>query len=172
MVQGVISRVFDKDFGDGPTYSIKLQGDETFYRVGKKLYFKQGDAVEFDTNIKNNNTYANNLRPWVEGPTSTAAPVSEVAKSATAAKSDYQATQARIELQSCRNSALELVKLVLQVDGVTIPTKKPDREAVVVEMVNHYTQMYLDQNAAGKPSNATPEVSVESSEDPNKKDWK
>lgn len=171
MIRGVISRVFEKKFGDDTAFSFRLQNDETFYRAGKRLLFQEGDAIQFEVELKNNNAYARGIQKWVEGGEATAAPATNVVQLARASgpsKGDYQATQARIELQSCRNSALELVKMLLQAEAFKLPTKVADKESALYDAVNHYTDLFLKQNAAGSPLAATTAVEPLGEEAPKK----
>lgn len=165
-MQGVVSKIDSKDFPNGKAWSFTLSGDRTFYRLGQRPpTFSEGDSVRFDTAQKGNSTYANNVVPWKENgvavPTSTKPDV--VARAATTAfdKESYWANkeardvgvQARIELQSCRNSSIELVRLLLStgVEAVKLPAAQAKKEQVVALLVSKYTADFLAENKAGGP---------------------
>jgi hypothetical protein len=166
MIQGVVQKIFDKDFGKGPVYSFTLKGDRTFYRLGpKKPSFAEGDSVQFETKTSGNSTYANNVAPWKGGtvPTSVANAARQSSGGGPATADQFWRnkeardvlTQQRIELQSCRNSAIELVRVLLSpgVEAVKLPAKQADKERVVAEMVTHYTKSFLGENKSGLSDN-------------------
>lgn len=62
-------------------------------------------------------------------------------------------TQATIELQSCRNTAVELVKVLLERELVPVPKAKADQEEFVIAMLNRYTNLFLEQNHSNKDKN-------------------
>jgi len=165
MAQGVVAKIHPKEFPNGIAYSFTLSGDRTFYRLGNKApSFKEGDSVRFETTQKGQNTYANNVVPWKEEGVATSGSVSTVARSASGPKTSEEfwrnkeqrdvLVQSRIELQSCRNSAIELVRLLLQsgVEAVKLPAAQAKKEQVVAEMVTKYTLDFLRENKAGGPA--------------------
>ena len=158
-MKGVVS--FVEQHPEWKTYSFQLSGDRTYYRAGKFFKYQVGDSIEFDTEVVGRNTKASKVRPYVAGPVSAGTPAAVVANNARGATSqqEYWAareardveTQKRIELQSCRNSALELVKLLLAetVGAVKLPGKQADKALAVEELVAHYTKVFLDENKTG-----------------------
>jgi hypothetical protein len=164
MNQGVVSKIHSKDFPNGTAYSFTLSGDRTFYRLGNTPpSFKEGDSVRFETAQKGQNTYARNVVLWKEDGVTSSKPASEIARSSSGPKTSDEfwrnkeqrdvLVQSRIELQSCRNSAIELVRLLLQpgVEAVKLPAAQAKREAILVEMVRKYTSDFLKENKAGGP---------------------
>lgn len=160
MTQGVVRKIFDRQFGNKTVYSFTLNGDQTFYRLGDRPpNFSEGDSVKFEPNTKGANTYANGVVPWKEDGT----PVTGRAVSSVAAKASNKddfwerkelrdiSVQKRIEIQSCRNSAIDLVRLLLQtgVEAVKLPSAQAKREAIVAEIVRKYTADFLKENTTG-----------------------
>lgn len=139
----------------GTMYSVK-GNDGEWYSAGKIRPPEEGSYVEITWEVDAKGYKKVKSFNRLQGQ----APTQNVAKGAllgskNLTKDDYWnrreerdiQTQARIELQSCRNSALELVKLMLQADALPVPTKKADREAFLAEAVEHYTQEFLKANA-------------------------
>jgi hypothetical protein len=169
VAQGVVARIFDRTFGSDIVYSFTLKGDQTFYRLGSTPpTFAEGDSIRFETSQKGKNTYANRVVPWKEdgirpGASNSAASVVARASGAGPRTADEfwrnkelrdVQTQQRIELQSCRNSAIELVRLLLGpgVEAVKLPAAQAKKEQVVFEMVQKYTADFLAQNKSGGPT--------------------
>ena len=78
-----------------------------------------------------------------------------------------RAKEATIELQSCRNSAIELVKLMLT-PGLEIIPKLPaanKREEFVFQLVQTYTEQFLDANEGLRASHLGEQVDDEQSEE-------
>ncbi|MDE2097336.1 MAG: hypothetical protein KGL39_08845 [Patescibacteria group bacterium] len=177
-MKGVVARIFEKEFANGMAYSFTLRGDRTFYRSGnKKPTFSEGDSIQFDVEMKGANAYAKGVSQWksedvVQGRTAAAVAIPRTADDFWRRKETRDIeTQKRIELQSCRNSAIELVKLLQSLEAVKLPAKQADKVPVVEELVKHYTKYFIDENA-GKDAaiEAVNEAAVEITQDDNKKD--
>ena len=169
-MKGVVGRIYSKEFQDGNTaWSFTLRGDRAFYRLGsKKPHFSEGDSIQFDVEMKGANAYARNATPWTGGEVSQAQPAAAVAAASPRTADDFWRrkeqrdveTQKRIELQSCRNSALELVKLLVSTEALKLPAKQADKVPVVEELVKHYTKYFIDENAGKEAIEVVPEVAV------------
>lgn len=61
-------------------------------------------------------------------------------------------TQARIQLQACRNSALTLVQMGLANDCIPLPAKKADRLGALIAIVDEITLQYVGDVNAGGPA--------------------
>jgi hypothetical protein len=185
-VKGVVARIYSKDFGDATAWSFTLRGDRTFYRAGnKKPFFSEGDSVQFDVEMKGQNAYARGVSKWEGQDAVQSAPAIAVSRAVggnVGTKDDYWLqrekrdveTQKRIELQSCRNSAIALVAELLKVEAVKLPAKQADKVPVIEELVTHYTKFFIDQNS-GKQSEeviheAAEPVATEKKEN-NDADW-
>lgn len=174
-----MGKIYSKDFGDQTAWSFTLRGDRTFYRLGnKKPAFSEGDSVQFEVEMKGQNAYARGVSQWAAGDVVQNHPVQNVAQAAPRTADDFWRrkelrdveTQKRIELQSCRNSAIEMVGLLAKMEAVKLPAKQADKVPVVEELVNHYTLYFLDRNA-GKVDvkEVVPEAAVEATNNNNEK---
>lgn len=162
-MQGVVARISDFPFNGKTLWSFTLRGDQTFYRLGeKKPSFKEGDSVQFDAEQKGKGVQAKNVVPWVGSQVTVGTSASTVARtvSGPATSNEYWSNretrdievQKRIELQSCRNSAIELVRLLIGsgIEAVKLPAKQADKAQVVEELVAHYTEVFRNENKSGK----------------------
>jgi hypothetical protein len=61
-----------------------------------------------------------------------------------------QVVQKTIELQSCRNTAVEFVKLLLEQQAVPVPKAKADQEEFISAMLDRYTNIFLSKNKDNK----------------------
>jgi hypothetical protein len=168
-MKGVVGKIYSKDFGDAMAWSFTLRGDRTFYRLGnKKPFFSEGDSIQFDVEMKGQNAYARGASKWEGGEVVSSAPAAAVARSAGGPRNadDYWRakevrdieTQKRIELQSCRNSAIALVAELLKVEAVKLPAKQADKVPVIEELVTHYTKFFIDQNAGKEAKEEIPDA--------------
>lgn len=178
MAKGVVGKIYSKEFGNSVLWSFTLQGDRTFYRLGnKKPAFSEGDSIQFEVETRNGNASAKHVGPWNGEGVQRDVPAASVSAPRTAddfwrrkEQRDVD-TQKRIELQSCRNSAIELVKLLQSLEAVKMPTKQADKVSVVEELVKHYTKYFIDENS-GKDKGDAPEAipAVETVTEDNKKE--
>lgn len=181
VIKTVIQRVTSRNFGNKQFFSF-LGQDKVWYSNGTHRPPEVGTYVQFEAS--QNAKGFMDVRDLVvlsnEAQT-VAAP--EVAKTVTKYASrkpsgqasdqkEYWAnrevrdieTQKRIELQSCRNSALELVKLMVQAESIKMP-KAADREEFIRLLVDKYTRLFLEQNENKGPEEVKAEEPVISSLD-------
>lgn len=183
MTKGVVARIYSKEFGDSTAWSFTLRGDRTFYRLGnKKPAFSEGDSIQFEVEMKGQNAYARGVSQWSSGNVEQGTPVATISAPRTAddfwrrkEQRDIE-TQKRIELQSCRNSAIEMVALIVKAEALKLPAKAQDKAPVIEELVQHYTQFFLDRNAGKEPvekidTEAAVEAVVETKKEDNNDDW-
>lgn len=147
--------------------------NDVWYSNGTKVPPPEGTLVEFAAE-QNDKGYWNVTKAGIrvieaEEPTRSVASVAvQTAATSHMSKEDYwrrkeerelakekyyEDKDRRIELQSCRNSAIELVKILVTpaANGETL-IKLPaqaKREAFVTELVETYTQMFVAQNNSG-----------------------
>lgn len=191
MAKGVVGKINVKDNGNWKRYSFALKGQDGWYSGGfDPLPFVEGETIEFQM-AKNSKGYEevdrSTIRKLVGEEAVAAQPVAQVAGSGggfrkagfggrpfgkSPEEKDYWAkreardiqTQKRIEIQSCRNSAIALVEVLLAsgVQAVKLPAKEAAREGVVVEMVKRYTDMFLKENSGedGQQNEVKAEVEV------------
>jgi hypothetical protein len=144
---GQVWKVFEKQFpgkGGKPGntwYSIKLDGDETFYRCkGNNPGDIAGKVVSFE----------------VDGDNVTSKPVivqsapAETAKAAPAAGAGGAGAvlgstrEASIHYQSARKDALQLVDIITRVGAVKLPAKEAAKLEAVEALVDSYTAQYFN----------------------------
>jgi hypothetical protein len=81
LIKGVVQKILVN-----PQYgltSFTIKGQDGFYSLGKdKPTFKEGDAIQFETNPVGRYTYAKDIAPWADGGTTSGEPVSRVASAA------------------------------------------------------------------------------------------
>jgi len=204
VIRGTIQHVpRPREFAKGNkvTYYYSIKVNDVYYSVGTKKPPAEGTLVEFEAE-QNARGYWDvtkaGLRVVSAGvPTSSAgAGAVAAARSAPAAgkplsKDDYwrnkeerdiakeaalEAKDKIIQLQSCRNSAIEFVKLLLtQVPhedkngniklepSLKLPANPAKREAVLFEAVKRYTQEFVEENnnnnkSENKNNNEQPQV--------------
>jgi hypothetical protein len=82
---------------------------------------------------------------------------------------DWDAKDRIIQLQSCRNSAIALVDVMIKNGFVKLPTKKDEQYDAVRELVAEITEQFTEENAkvrAGKTfRDTTPESEASSESD-------
>lgn len=168
-MQGVISKVHSRPTAWGPMFSFQINGSQDYFGTGKTPPPDVGTMIVFDVST-NNKGYksAENVQTIKAGAPATGVSVAGMAIPEMS-KDDYwrnkekrdiedkaerikrdDAKQAVIELQSCRNSAIEFVKLLITpVGNGEVGLKLPaqaKREEFLFELVNKYTSDFLAAN--------------------------
>jgi hypothetical protein len=145
-VTGVVSRTYEKDFGDGTmSYSFKLQGSEQWYRLGKKPnpLVVQGAFIAFQTVQKGNNLMVNSVVA-AAGSSNKA----EAGLAGNAAAGGFGASRdASIHYQSSRKDALALVTLALANGAVSLGKTEAKKLALLEAMVDKFTAAYYNDIA-------------------------
>ena len=133
-VQGLVE---SKRKNDAGYWSVKL-GGEYFGAVKYEPKFNEGDEVAFD--YTENGKYKNMTFGTVK--------VLESASSANAAanasapatggnnKVDWDGKDKRITFLACRKDALEVLKVAVSQDALTLPTKKADKLEAIILLVD------------------------------------
>ncbi len=153
----------------GKTFYTFVGQDGNKYGTKSKHPPPVGSYIQFDYTISPKGYFE--VDNWAflpaEGATSNVAKAA-VAGAKAVSKDDYWAnreerdiqwqerqavTQATIELQSCRNTAVEFVKLLLEREAVPVPKTKADQEEYIVAMLNRYTNLFLEENNKKKETN-------------------
>jgi hypothetical protein len=142
-------------------FSFQINGSTDYFGTGKMPPPEVGTMVTFDESMKPNgfkeakNIQIQNSQP-VQSGVKIAASVTDIPVGVS--RDDYWrikderdvAKQAVIELQSCRNSAIELVKLMITptgdgTAGLKLPAQAK-REEFLVALVTKYTYEFLAAN--------------------------
>lgn len=150
VARGTITIVSNK----GKATNIQLNGSDWYgcgFKTPDQLPFKKGDKVLFG--FTENGQYKNVDLKTVEIDRSSApavsAPTAQRSGTDWAAKDKADAArQASISVQSCRNSAIELVKLLKEMDALPIPAKKADIAANVEAYVDDLTARWFEETKA------------------------
>lgn len=170
MVKGKVFKVSGKQFQFGMLYSIKLDGNPTYYSTGKdKPRCKDGDYVQFEEyqnvagywNAKPESVLVLDETPQV----STGASV-KTAYQGGVSKDDYWARKEARDLENdkarnvgaSRNTAIAFVDLLQKSEALKLPTKQSEKADVLFEYVEHYAQKFQAANPA-------PEAPVEPTTD-------
>lgn len=162
MVQGVISKVFDKPFGNKTFYSFGLKGVDGFFGTGVKRPPKEGTYVKFNEK-KNSRGYLEvdgsiEILPS-EGETGpvagVAGAVSASAKTGGTSQSAYWdrkeardiANDSARELGASRNTAIALIDLALKNEVFKLPAAAK-REDFLWTVLDKYTDRLMGKNDA------------------------
>lgn len=140
-IEGVVFKVYPKTFPGKPeTYSIKIDGDPIYYRSGTNRFAGIAESGNRVTFMATPNADGKSAR--IDSPvTLVAAPPPAAASGTPALGGDRQNN---IVYQSSRKDAIELVKLILSTEAMTLPTKKADRLAALEALVDHYTAQFFE----------------------------
>jgi hypothetical protein len=159
-VKTVVQSISDKKYNGKTFYSFKGQ-DGVWYGTGTRTPPETGAYVEFEA-LPNDKGFLqasnivrlpNTAAAVSSGPRVAAAAV-KGAQKASGNKDDYWANkeirdvtvQKRIEIQSCRNSALTFISQLLQAEAIPVPTKKAEREEYLQALLKRYTTQFLEEN--------------------------
>ena len=148
MVKGAVQAVSSKDFGKGPMYSIKVDGE--WYSAGKFApKCKENDTVEFE--IAYNGNYKNVAPRSLKVVAGLPATTPSGPTSVSAGTRGFDARQDTISKQAARNTAIEFVRLLKEADVKFYPaTAKMDQQISILEkLVDHYTSKFY-QFATGQ----------------------
>ena len=160
IVRGVVGRTFSKDFGSGKLYhSFVLKGQDGFFGTGYRKAVEEGKSYEFEVSIDakgRKNVDLSTLRPWENGEAIQAAPARAFKTYSGGAKADagkdeyWKNKELRDvnndrmrELGATRNTALTLVSLMLANGAVKLPAKEANREEVIYQLFEHYTDVLM-----------------------------
>lgn len=183
--QITVNRITERPGQYGTMYSFQ-GNDGNWYSLGKKAPPPQGSLVdvEFEIDAKGYNKVKNVLVKQAGSPQglSNVASITRPAPSSGAtsyarpavaanAKDDYWnrkeerdiETQKRIELQSCRNSALALIDAMIKTESLPKLPAQAKREAFLIELLSRYTQQFIAENA-GKPATTDAPQAVDTDE--------
>jgi hypothetical protein len=189
MINGVVKRVSEKEYNGKMLYSLQVNGDNTYYGCGYKSPAAQvGQSVSFDVSM--NGKYANlvheSLQVLNDGKVEQAPSVAPYARkpffnkgTKDAAKDTYWTDKEqrdiinskRIEVQACRNTAIQFLGLLYTHGALSIPSAQAKKEAAVAAALEHYTQMFLAENEARVNPQAESPTDATKSVDSDDSDW-
>jgi hypothetical protein len=178
-MQGVISKVHSRPTQWGPMFSFQINGSKDYFGTGKNPPPDAGTTVIFDEEV-NGRGYkeAKNIQIVpAGGPPRSGVSVGSMSipQNESMSKDDYwrrkeerdqakeekrdlkeAAKQRVIETQSCRNSAIEFVKLLITPQNGEVGLKLPaqaKREEFLFTLVNTYTNAFLKANTGENDGN-------------------
>lgn len=143
-ISGQVFRVYPKTFPGKPeTYSVKLEDNPIYYRLGTKRFggiVEPGNRIEFFATMNSDGKSAR-----VDGDVKALAAI----PAATAGTPSLapSGTQAAIQYQAARKDALVLVGMVLGAEAIKLPGKPGDKLGVVEGLVDHYTAKFFEDTS-------------------------
>lgn len=175
-VTGVVKKILTTPWNGKLLHGFILENDDRMFGTGmvKALGVNPGVSISFVPS-------RNDKGRWVVD--AKAVEVNEQVRAPQApaqvfedkpAKETYWATKDKvIELQACRNTAIEMAELLLKNDAVKMPAKK-DKYEVISELVNHLTKEFVNANEEIRNPKAVEDTSGEIpvTEEPEIDDWK
>jgi hypothetical protein len=147
-VNGVIARILTNTWQNKTLYSIVVEGDERAFGTGAtRPQFGVGTAVEFEAERNAKGYWNANPATLIQKPL----PVKQVEAGKTPEPTaDFYKTPANkdkvIELQSCRNSAIALLDILVKNSMVKLPTKKDEQYDAALDLVDELVGRYVEQN--------------------------
>lgn len=155
-MKGVVSKVSNKQWQNKTFWSFQLSGDRTFYSTGTNAPPGEGVYIEFD-DVVNGKGYHDAKNVTIAAPASAPTGVGNVARAtsnSSLSKDDYWTrkeerdlnVQKRIEIQSCRNSAIALIDVLVKNEAFLKLPAQAKREAFLFELVNKYTADFVRLN--------------------------
>ena len=153
MVKGLVYKVFSRQAGRGTAYSIKLDGDAEYYGTGFKSPGNiEGKYVTFEAG-KNAKGYwevdLSSLRVMETDAKVAAKEVGDVLTKDTYWNRKEERDVLNDKLRNVgasTNTAIAFVELLLKAEAIQIPTKKPDREKAIAELVSYYAAKFRGEN--------------------------
>lgn len=155
-VQGTVASILTSNGKNGTTfYRFTVDGDQRQFGLGaKQPQFTRGQMVSFITNKTERGFWEveGNVETLSQTQTTTFS-VAPTTNSSTYSKDDYwKAKEERdiekdkvIQLQSCRNSAIETVKLLLDKEAIKVPAANK-RYDFILSLIDEVTQHYVAKN--------------------------
>lgn len=141
LVNGIVERINNANRGGRKVFSVLVDGQWYGGFWNDAPNCGEGDHVEFDATQNGNfwNANPNTLRRVSAA--QTAAPAATTAGTGNSVASSPAGgnRQESIVYQSSRKDAIELVGILLQNDILTLPTKKADKMAAVLDIVAELT---------------------------------
>ncbi|MGD9590825.1 MAG: hypothetical protein AB7Q37_18515 [Pyrinomonadaceae bacterium] len=141
-VKGKVWKVYQKEWKNKTLYTIKIDGNDTYYRCGEKNPGNlTGKVVEFEAGEDTGSG------AQVKGKV-TVVDSSTANKGSGGGSVGYDPQRDnRIQYQSSRKDALEMVKALLDKGGVKLPSKTADIAQVIEGLVDHYTAQFFEDVA-------------------------
>lgn len=154
LVKGVVQAISEKAGPRGPASNIKV--DDTWYGCGfvaaSSLPCKKGDTVSFTFTergqYKNVDMKSMQVTPAAAAQASSGGGGGGDKRNWDEKNRLDEERQRAISFQSCRNSAIEVTKLLVQLEAITLPKTKGDVEGALVGYIDDLTNKYYDDTVA------------------------
>ncbi len=137
-MRGIVEVLTSKPTRTGGTvYNAKI-GDNWVGCGFKEPEFKQGDEIEYETEVNGQYT---NMGPFTIIQAGAAPAV-------TRDPSGISPVDRRTALHAARASAIEMLQLLTSVDGVKLPAKESGKTSALEALLDEYTQKWYEQSIA------------------------
>jgi len=139
-VEGVVFKVYERDFRGKASYTIKIDGNPTWYRAGGKRFAgiaESGNRVAFDAEP---NAGRDDAKITSDVVLAKATPAAGGAPSAGGGADRGNS----IVYQSSRKDALALVTLLAQTGALKLPAAQAKKVGVIEAAVDRYTALFFD----------------------------
>lgn len=157
--QGVVSTISSFDYMGNALWSFQLNGDRSYYRTGKiKPKVEKGNYITFTAEPgKNGSINVDTKSIQTKLVEAEASGVSTLKATPPASGSNSNqgyweakterdiVTQARIERQSTRNSAIEFIKVLISQEALKIPAK--NKLEFFEQLLSHYQEEFILDNS-------------------------
>jgi hypothetical protein len=140
-VEGVVYKIYDRQFRGRPSYTIKIDNDPIWYRAGEKRFAgiaESGNRVAFNAEMNPDGTSAK-----VVGEVTLASPA-PVAANGTPASGGGGDRNNSIVYQSSLKAALNLVSIMAQTGALKLPAAQAKKVGAIEAAVDRYTAMFFD----------------------------
>lgn len=140
-VEGVVYKVYEREFRGKPSYTIKIDGDPIWYRANASRFAgiaEAGNRVTFNASMNPDGTSAK-----VEGAVTLASPAPAAANGTPSAGGGGDRNNS-IVYQSSRKDAVLLVQMLLASGALALPKAQKSKVGVIEAAVDRYTAMFFD----------------------------
>lgn len=170
-VNGVVKRVMTTPWQDKMLHGFALEGDERLFGTGfkKSPNVYPGSAISFQTEKNPKGRWQVDANT-IEVKAQTKAP--EVVQTKEEKNAYWETKDRVIELQSCRNSAIDLVNVLLTHEAIKTPAKAAEQYDFVLNLVDELITRFVDANEKVRNPEATETPQVEGEPDKDPDDWK
>lgn len=173
MIQGVIGRVFEKQFGNKRFYSFSVNGTDGFFGTGVKRPPNPGTSVKFNekTNAKGYLEVDGSIEMLSDSAAAPTPSIGTLSKAASAGAGggaaywdrkearDFVNDAAR-ELGASRNTAISIIDLALKYEVIKLPAAAK-REEFLWALLDRYVNKLMGKEGDGNREENDRETSAE-----------
>ena len=149
-VEGVVWKIYPKTFGKDETFTIKLDGNKTWFRAGQNRYAgvaEAGNRITLEAEMLPDGESARVVKGSVK---LAAAPAPAAAGAAPTASASYGNSGLQMRYQGALERAIHFVEVALANKAIKLPAKQAAVLGAIEAAVDHYTaQFYEDTNILG-----------------------